>query len=97
MIPFNIILLTEKNSSDQTNSLSCTHQSQQLWSTVETVIHKMQYRYETLTLDRLDAQDQEAVGKVLNADLVIMVRCSLKEETEIPFAKPLSCFYRKQF
>jgi hypothetical protein len=78
MIPFHIILLAEQTSSSETTLLSPTHQTQQLWSTIETAIVNMHYHYETVTLDRLDDQDQEAIEKVLNADLVIMVGCPIE-------------------
>ena len=80
MAPFHIILLTEQMYLEQTISLSPTFLSQQLWRTIELTIKKLNYRYETVTLDQLDTQEQETVDKVLNADLVLMVRFSVEKE-----------------
>ena len=71
MIPFNIILLTEPDMIDQTTP-SPSHP--QLWKTIEMTIQHIDYRCESVKLDQLDFNEQDSNNKVLNADLVIMVR-----------------------
>jgi hypothetical protein len=68
-----VVLVTEVDSFNRNGTLPYKYYGQQLWDTVRSIVEQLQYRCESIQLDKLDFQEQESVNKFLGADIVIMV------------------------
>lgn len=84
MGPMRVVLLTDTDSLNQDGALPYKYHGQKLWQTVRQVVEDLQYRCDSIELNKLDFQEHESMHKYVSADIVIMVKTFFERKAKKP-------------